>query len=588
MNKKQELQLQKEAEHYFQMGNYVAAEVLFESILENNPKNSKANELLAYILGNNGEFESAFIFLERATNEKNCSPEALYYFGSMQLKKGNFSKAITLLKKSIALGGEFFEGLHDLATAFAQSGLYKEAVFAYQKAVKYNSQSPDLFYNMARLYDELKKFEEAIECYTRAIHLKPNYVAAWYNRGLSFYELKRYNEALDSYNEALKLDENYIEAWANKGVVLHRLKKYDEAMLCHNKAIEVNPNEVNVYVNKAGTLGELKCYDEAIICYQKARDIQPDCAQANCFEAMLELLLGKFESGWKKYESRWGTEDFEIYRYSNIPRLNTVSELSNKKILIWAEQGYGDTIQFVRYVILLINLGAQVIIEVQASLKIWMQFALPCRVIARGDKLEQVDFQCPLLSLPFVLGMHEERDIPDRVPYLKISNDKVNQWYKKLNISKEKLNIGIACSGRIEHVNDIYRSMPLSLFAPLIPLANLFLLQKKVRSVDQEFLQENKEIIFLGDQLTDFEDTAAVVENMDLIISVDTSLVHVAGALGKKVYVLLPWASEWRWLLDRVDSPWYPSVRLFRQPAIEDWPSVIREVIQVVSTFDKR
>jgi ADP-heptose:LPS heptosyltransferase len=246
---------------------------------------------------------------------------------------------------------------------------------------------------------------------------------------------------------------------------------------------------------------------------------------------------------------------------------------------VWYEQGFGDILQFVRYIPMLVNLGYKVIFEIPNALTPLFKDQYDCTLITRGDPVKTADYQIPLLSLPLLFKTNLE-SIPAPIPYIHVKPEKVKEWASKLALSQNKLNIGIACSGNksLELKQGNKRPIPLEYFSGLAQQHNLFLIQKDIRDSDQAALQTLSSIHPLGDLIQDFEDTAAIIENMDLIISVDTSLVHLAGAMGKRVYVLLPWCPDWRWLAKGASNPWYPTAMLFRQPEMRDWKSVMNEV----------
>ena len=285
------------------------------------------------------------------------------------------------------------------------------------------------------------------------------------------------------------------------------------------------------------------------------------------------------KNGWEGYECRWSVKNFENVRHSNIARLTSIGNLSGKVLLIWSEQGLGDTIQFSRYIQNFNLLGARLIFEVQSPLKELIQYSYPeIIVITREERIsEHIDFQIPLLSLPRLFEV-----IPVSIPYLSAAQNKRLYWSQYLNVGRSKLNIGIACSGNMDHKNDKNRSIALFHFEELTKKANVFLIQKGMREPDQEFLKANNSITYLGDKIENFQDTAAIIGEMDLIISVDTSLVHLAGALGKPTILLLPLTPDWRWKLDSKNSLWYTTIKIFRQSVFNDWTSVINQVVSSI------
>jgi protein O-GlcNAc transferase len=276
MNLDEKNQSLKLAEHYFRINHYSFAKHILEKIIEVDSDNSKANELLGYIYENLGQVDISFEYLNRACNQRDCSPEALYYLGSMQLNKGLFNEASINFKKAILKGGEFFEALHDLATVQAHTGDLNSALINYKKCLEFGNPSYELFYNIARIYDEIKFFNEAIAYYDNALKLKPDYAEGWLNKGVALHELKRYNEAIYCYDTALNLMPSYAEGWSNKGNTLNALKRYDEALAHFDSALNLKPDYAEGWVNKGAALNKLNRHDEAIINYDKALSLKPD------------------------------------------------------------------------------------------------------------------------------------------------------------------------------------------------------------------------------------------------------------------------------------------------------------------------
>ena len=302
MDSKEKEQSLKLAEHYFRDNNYAFAKHILGKVIEIDPNNSKANELLAYIYGNSGQLDISFEFLNVACRQMDCSPEALYYLGSIQIKKNLFDRAIETLKKSIFKGGEFFEALHDLATAQAQTGDINAALNNYQKCLKFSNLSHELFFNIARIYDDLKRYEEAITYYDKALTLKSDYAEGWSNKGITLHELKRYDEAIAHYDKALSLKSDYAEGWSNKGITLHELKRYDEAIAHYDKALTLKPDYAEGWFNKVMTLNELKRYEEAISHYDKALSLKPDYAEGYAYKGMTLHKLNRHEEAITHYD----------------------------------------------------------------------------------------------------------------------------------------------------------------------------------------------------------------------------------------------------------------------------------------------
>ena len=306
-------------------------------------------------------------------------------------------------------------------------------------------------------------------------------------------------------------------------------------------------------------------------------------------KGFLQLQNGDFRNGWINHSFRWKIKNAELYRYQNIKTLSSLEKIQNSKVLVWGDSGFGDVIQFIRYINELNTLKAEVTLAVHKDLMELLKISFSTnKVIEMNDSVKNADydFQIPAGNLP-MLFKTEINNIPNKIPYIKISKKKINFWKENLKLNKNKLNIGIACSGNPQYVYNEMRSINLSFFAPFLKKANLFLIQKNINNIDKIFLSKNPAINNIGenDNWKNFEDTAAIVNEMDLIISMCTSLVHLSGALGKKTWVLLSSEPDWRWLREQHNSPWYPTAKLFRQPTSGDWMSVIKNVMNEIQTL---
>jgi Tfp pilus assembly protein PilF len=425
----------------------------------------------------------------------------------------------------------------------------------------------------------LERFEEAVASYDRALAAQPHYAEALSNRGNALYELQRFDEAVSSFDRALVERPHYAQALSNRGNALRGLRRFGEALESYDRAVALSPVHADALVNRGNMLKELRRIDEALDSYDRAIALQPDLADAHFNKALCELLRGDYDRGFTRYEWRWDcTQGRQTIRDFAQPLWLGAEDIAGKTILLHAEQGYGDTIQFCRYVPLVVARGARVILEVPKALRTLMEtLAGPAQILSRGDPLPDFDLHCPLLSLPLAFRTWVET-IPSATPYLQAPAKSAVEWRKRLG-RKRRPAIGVAWSGLATHGNDRFRSMKLAALLPLFDTRATFVsVQKEVRAEDAVLLKSCGDVIHFGDELRDFADTAALIANLDLVIAVDTSVAHLAGALAKPLWVLLPFGSDWRWLLDRNDSPWYPTARLFRQDAERTWDDVVKQV----------
>jgi FKBP-type peptidyl-prolyl cis-trans isomerase 2 len=419
-------------------------------------------------------------------------------------------------------------------------------------------------------------YDEAIDSYREAIRLNPNHAEAFYNLGVALHKKGHIDQAIIYYEIAIGLNQTFAEAHYNLGIAFKDKGQPDEAVQCFQRVLQLNPNHAGAYYNFGGMLVFKGKYDEALWCYRKALELKPDYPEAQWNIALINLLQGKFGEGWKGYEWRWQLKDISITRTFSQPRWDG-SDITGRTILLYAEQGFGDTIQFIRYAPLVAQRGAKVIIECQKELTSLLQNVEGIqKVVANGESLPGFDMQCPLLSLPMIFGTTIE-NIPAHIPYVTANANSVQKWKDKVLKNASKLNVGLVWSGDPDNSKIRDKSFPLDTFLPLAKIDNIsfYSLQKGNSAKEAINPPGGMRISDYTEEIADFSDTAALIQNLDTIISVDTAVAHLAGALGKPVWTLLPFAPDWRWMLEREDSPWYPTMRLFRQPSPGDWESVI-------------
>ena len=503
------------------------------------------------------------------------------------LERGNILRDLKLIDKALAsydraiqINSNYAEAHSNRGIALRELKRLEEAIASYDRAIEIKPDLVEAYLNRGIALRELKLFDEALASYDRAIELNPNLSEAYSSRGNALKDLNRLDEALASYDRAIELDPNLSEAYSNRGNALKDLNRLDEALVSYAKAIDINPNNAEAYSNRGIALTELKLFDEAFVSYERAIEIDPDYANAHWNKSLNLLLTNNFVKGWELYEWRWKLKTLgSMFRNFTQPLWLGDEKINNKTILLHSEQGLGDTIQFCRYAKLVKELGASVLLEVPKSLLGLLNGLEGVdQLIERDTPLPDFDYHCPLLSLPLAFKT-DLASIPNSTPYLALATQKREHWAKKLGV-KTKPRVGLVWSGSTTHKNDHNRSLVLQQLLPHLPkLFQYVCLQKEVRELDQKMLL-GSEIGHYEDELKEFSDTAALCELMDLVISVDTSVAHLAGAIGKKTWVLIPNVPDWRWLLDRDDSPWYPSIKIYRQPSLGDWDGVIKRVRQ--------
>ena len=485
--------------------------------------------------------------------------------------------------KSIGPTSEQTKMIED-AVALHQSGQLDLAEIQYKKLLNYLPDNTLLLTNLGTIALQRGRLEEALASYDRTITLNPDYAEAYSNRGNSLKDLNRLEEALASYDRAIALNPNYAEAYSNRGNALRDLNRLDEALASLDRAIALNPEYAEAYSNRGNALKDLKRLDEALASYDHAIVLNPDSAEAYWNKSLLKILIGEYLEGWKLYEWRWKKEpQINSLRAYHQPLWLGDESIFHKTLLIYPEQGFGDYIQCIRYAALVEQLGAKVILEVPSRL-LTLCSTLKGQpiLIENGKPLPSFDYHCPVMSLPLALKTTVET-VPAQIPYLYADDQRKKRWNEKLG-NKTVTRIGLVWSGSTTHKNDHNRSLLLNQLTSLLVLPVEFhSLQKEIREIDVKTLTDFPKIHQHQDDLLDFFDTAALIDEMDLVISVDTAVAHLSGAMGKKTFILLPYSPDYRWMLDRADSPWYPTATLFRQPSVGDWDSVIAEIRQLLS-----
>ena len=527
--------------------------------------------------------EDALASYDRAITLKPDFAEACYNQGNVFMELKRLDEALATYDRAIALKPNYAEAFSNRGIALRELKHLEEALASFDRAIVLKPNYAEAFSNRGIALRDLKCPEEALASFDRAIALQPDYAEAFNNRGVALADLKRAEEALASYDRAIALQADYAEALCNRGNVLWELGASKEALMSFDRAIALQPNYAEAFSNRGIALAELTRLDEALASYDRAIALKPDYAGAHLNRSLALLLGGDYGAGWEEYEWRWKTGQLPPREISS-PQWQG-EDFSGKEILLYAEQGFGDVLQFTRYAPLVKAAGGKVILEAPAPLvRLARTVEGVDQVIAFGDQIPQIDFCCPLLSLPKVLRT-ELSSIPAQIPYLAANSSAVVAWQKRL-ADLPGLRVGIAWAGnpRPDQPDaariDRRRSLTLRHFAKIVdvPGVSFVSLQKGETASQTQSPPPGLLVHDWTDELDDFADTAALIEALDLVISVDTSVVHLAGALGKPVWLLNRFDTCWRWLVDRDDSPWYPTLRQFRQPKPGDWDHVMMNV----------
>ena len=550
-------------------------------------------------------------------------------------QNGALAEAETTYREILALRPRHFDALQLLGALALQAKRYEEGVQFLTRALEIDSRQAAVHSNLAFALNALGRHEAALAAANRALALKNGFVDALNNRGVALAGAHRPDEALANFDQLLAAKPDFPEAWSNRSCALRDLGLAEEALASCDKALALRPNYAEAWSNRANALSDLNrpleakdSYEralaassgfadawnnlgltfvdmnrhaDALACYERALTLAPDSAETHWNRALCLLQMGDLAAGFAEYEWRWQRQRIAPSRRTfDAPLWLGDASLDGKTILLHAEQGLGDTLQFCRYAALVAKQGARVVLEVQPELtRLLTGLEGVAALVTAGEPLPAFDYHCPLLSLP--LAMRTVVDtIPAETPYLFADREASAQWKARIEAAapREALKVGLVwAGGHRPHVpelrkNDARRSLDIERFAPMldVPGVQWFSLQKGDKAVRQlsamrERHETARRIVDWTDALHDFADTAALVDNLDLVISVDTSTAHLAGAMNKPVWILNRLDTCWRWMLEREDTPWYPSARLFRQPTLGEWDSVIGNIKQALAAI---
>jgi tetratricopeptide (TPR) repeat protein len=544
------------------------------------------------------------------------------------LRRGRLRDAEKIFTRVLKAAPDHFEALNLLGTVKAQLGRMGEAHRLLSAAVKINPRAAGAWANLGQVQHALKRNEEALACFDKARALDPNnltilnqhanallslgraepalaefqellarapqHAETRLNCGIAYAALGRHQEAIAEFDAALAAMPGHPGVHYNRGLALYELGRYGAALEAHDRALASAPEHAGAWLQRGRALAALNRLDEAVKSYGKARAAGKDDHDIQFSEALALLTLGDYRSGFEKYEARWRRTGMPPQQSRRGALWLGDYPLARKTVLLHAEQGLGDTIQFARYVPLLAATGAKIVLEVQSELTALMaRLDGGAKIIARGETPPPFDVHCPLGSLPLALRT-EPDNVPAQIPYLSADDASLAKWSARIG-ALARPRIAIAWSGNPNHYNDRNRSLAFARLAPLLANpsaqaadgqgARFISIQRDVRAEDAPGLAAETHVTHVGADLQNFTDTAAVIALSDLVISADTAVAHLAGAMGRPLWVLIPFAPDWRWTLGGEASPWYPTARLFRQTVLGDWDGVIARVAAELARF---
>ena len=543
-----------------------------EQAIATNPFHARAWSTLANLHHTKNRFTEALACHERATS---LVPGARTWsaMGMTLHALGRLAPALACHDKALLCDAADATVWTHRGVTLGKLGQHQQALACHVEATRLDPALACAWSNMGSMLALLQRADEALAAHDKAISLQPSFAALWLQRGIALMKFKRGTESLASFNTAIRLDSSSSAAWCSRAEMLRSERRLPEALESLEESVLLDPANALAVMLRIEVLQLLQRYEEALAMLEQAVLAEPGNHRLRFALGLAQLASGNFCDGWSNVQSYRRLEESPAPQHTELPTWTGAEAIAGKRVLVYAEDGHGDIIQFCRYIKPLSAMGCEVVFEVYPNLRRLMSTLGDCQVVVRGEALPACDFCIGIMELPRALDAQRLR-IPCRQRYL--GSKPVRRPNR--HDAGARLRVGLACSGNPALSTDAQRSAPLALFAPLQEHCSLLLLQNSVSAVDQAFLEANPGIQHPTAGFFEFADTADVIETLDLVISVDTSIAHLAGALGKPVWILLARQPDWRWFRHRDDSPWYDEARLFRQTEESDWAGVIAKV----------
>ena len=562
-------------------GQLRAAEAAYRDILKSDPQHADALHLLGVVLSQTSRTEEAILLIRRAIS---VNPDFAAFhanLGNALRAVGRLEEAVVSYRRALHLQPDYAEAYSNLGITLRDHNKLDEAVACCRTALQLDPDFSLAHNNLGVVLRDQGKLTDAVESFNRALQLQPDFAEAYNNLGSTQKDLGQLEEAIVSFRKSLQFKPRQISAHTNLGSALRDRDRLNEAIQSYQTALEIDPSSVQTLNNLGNALRDLGKLDLALGSFDRAISIRPEYAEAHNNRAMLRLLHGDFANGWPEYEWRSKLKTIQFRSFSQ-PRWDG-SAVPGDTVLLHAEQGLGDTLQFVRFAPMVRSRAGRVVLLCQKPLR---SLLAPVRgvdlLVTDEGELPAIDVQLPLLSVPGVLNTRMDT-IPSSVPYIWPDEELVRRWQAKL-AEFPGFRVGISWQGNPDYPLDRLRSVPLRHYLPLseVPGVRLVCVQKAHGLQQLERVRGQFEVVELGDDFDEtsgpFMDSAAVMKSLDLLITSDTATAHLAGALGIPVWVALPRIPDWRWLLERTDSPWYPTMRLFRQQRRGEWDEVFQRI----------
>ena len=570
-----------------QQGNFAEAQVMYEQILVIQPDHFDALQLLGVLFAQVKKYPQAVEFLSKALEINPNHAGANNNKGNALKELKQFDEALASYDQAIKINPDYVDAYINRGNLLRDLKQFDEALASYDQAIKINPDSVEAYYNRGTILQELKRFHDALANYDQAIKINPDYVEAYVDRGVALKKLNQFDGALANYDQAIKINPDYAEAYSNRGNVLKELSRFDEALNSYDQAIKINPDYADAYYNRGTILQELKRFNEAIASYDQAIKINPDYVNAHWNASICNLKNGNFKAGWPGYEMRW--KHFQC----NSEPLKSAKPVwdfkkTNQCLLVWAEQGVGDQVSFGSLLSELLEDVPNLLVQIDKRLIPIFTRSLP-KIKFYPDSLilpeSDYDIHIPMGSLGKYLRNNEQDCEVSRYGFLKDNQANTSKIKKELMALIPLNNKICGISWRSKSTNTgAGQSIGLKYFIEMLNLEDHIFVSLQYGETKEE-IQEVRDELGINiisyekvDNYLDIDGLSSLIQACDTVISVGNVNCHLAGALGKEIHVLLTDGSWWGWLLERDDSPWYASVKLYRQEKIDDWDAPLKKL----------
>ena len=582
-----------QAIQHHQAGQLEQAKKKYQEILDTNPQHADSSHLLGLVEYQYGNYVKAIEHIQQAVLISPKQPVFLNNLGNVLKEMGELDRSVQAYQQALEVAPDDAEIHNNLGVTLKEMGELDRSVQAYQQALEVAPDDAEIHNNLGVTLKEMGELDRSVQAYQQALEINPQYAEAHNNLGNVLKEMDQLDESIHAYQKALKINPQYVEVYNNLGNVLKEMDQLDESIHAYQKALEINPKYAPAYSNLGNTLDAKGELDQSIHAYQQALKINPQYAEAHKNLSLSYLKQGNFKQGWEEYQWRWKCDEFAAENRKDFPQpMWDGSSLDGKSILIWQEQGTGDCIMFASLLVELQAHAQKIFVETEYRLLPLLERSFPtihfhtAQIPPTPQLLSTtIDFQSPIASLPRWF-LTDEEDFPKRHAYLKASDhitQKCRNKYQQL--AEGKTLVGISWNSMNKSVGK-QKSAPLEQLEPLLSLNDCFFINLQYEYGDlalelDQFANDTGISIHCDTEINPLEsldDFAAQVAALDLVITISNTTAHMAGALGKSVWTLLHYGADWRWLTNRSDTPWYPSMTLFRQSRQGDWGNVVQQV----------